>query len=97
MRGGGSSENFIYVNKITTHMEKQVSVGVMSDSMEELVALCHEKAGRIANAMSLNERETTEVTFWTRGVPELICVGKFVKGNDGKITYNLDFSQSTLL
>lgn len=78
-------------------MEKQVSVGMMSDNMEKLVALCYEKADRIANAMSLNEGETTEVTFWTRGIPELICVGKFVKGNDGKTIYEFDFSQSTLL
>lgn len=77
-------------------MEKQVSVGKVSDSMEKLNALCNEKAEQMAKTMSLKDGETQEVTFWTRDSPELICVGEFVKGNDGKTTYNLDFSQSTL-
>lgn len=75
-------------------MEKQVSVGKVSDSMEKLTNHCKEKAALLAKSMSNNTEEI--VTFWTGDIPELICVGKFSKSTDGKIVYNLDFSQSTL-
>ena len=77
-------------------MEKQVTVGKVSDNMETLEKLCNEKAEQMAKTMAINSGESQEVSFWTGDIPELICVGKFVKGNDGKTTYNLDFSQSTL-
>ena len=77
-------------------MEKQVSVGKVADSMEKLMQLCNEKAEQMTKTMAMNNGESQEVSFWTDDIPELICVGKFVKGNDGKTTYNLDFSQSTL-
>jgi len=39
---------------------------------------------------------TIEVPFWTADFPELIGVGKFQRGQNGKIVYDLDFSESTL-
>lgn len=42
-----------------------------------------------------NQSETT-VAFWTEDFPELICVGRFKKDNEGNIDYTLDFSESTL-
>ena len=77
-------------------MEKQIEVGNVSDNIETLEKLCNEKAEQMAKTMTVNDGETQEITFWTGDLPELICVGKFVKGSDGKTTYELDFSQSTL-
>lgn len=73
-------------------MEKQVTVGKVSDSMEKLENLCKEKAERMVKKMT----EETEVSFWTADIPELICIAKFCKGVDGGFYYSLDFSQSTL-
>ncbi len=73
-------------------MKQQVSVGKVSDSMEKLEQLCQEKAEKMAKTMTGN----AEVSFWTADIPELICVAEFNKGEDGKCTYKLDFSQSTL-
>ena len=75
-------------------MEKQVSVGKLSDSMEKLEQLCEEKAEQMAKTMNIVNDE--DVSFWTSDIPELICICKFSKGDDGKVAYNLDFSQSTL-
>lgn len=73
-------------------MEQQVKVGKVSDSMEQLTKLCNEKAAQMAATMA----EESEVTFWTADIPELICVAKFCKKDDGSIRYELDFEQSTL-
>lgn len=73
-------------------MKQQVSVGKVSDSMEKLEQLCNEKAEQMATTMT----ENVEISFWTADIPELICIAKFCKGEDGKYAYTLDFSQSTL-
>ncbi len=78
----------------THNMEKQIKVGKVSDSMETLKKLCNVKAEQMAKSMNITNK--MEVTFWTGDIPELICVGKFKKDADGKVTYNLDFSQATL-
>lgn len=73
-------------------MEKQVTVGKVSDSMEKLEKLCKEKAEKMVKTMTTD----AEVSFWTADIPELICIAKFSKGEDGNYNYTLDFSQSTL-
>lgn len=74
-------------------MEQQVHVGKVSDSMEKLEKLCKEKAELMAKTMT----DIVKVPFWTEEpAEELICVANFSKGEDGRMTYELDFSQSTL-
>lgn len=73
-------------------MEKQVTVGKVSDSMEKLEKLCKKKAEKMVKTMTAD----AEVSFWTADIPELICIAKFCKGGDGNYNYTLDFSQSTL-
>lgn len=75
-------------------MEQQVTVGKVSDSMEKLKKLCHEKAEQMAKTMNIENN--VEIPFWTADIPELICVATFSKGDDGNITFCLDFSQATL-
>ena len=75
-------------------MERQITVGKVSDNMETLEKLCNEKAGQMSKTMNITSE--TEITFWTGDIPELICIGIFKKDADGKVSYNLDFSQSTL-
>lgn len=75
-------------------MEQQVEIGSVSDSMEKLTKLCHEKAEQLTKTMIIEN--DVMVTFWTEDIPELICIATFSKNTNGNITYNLDFSQSTL-
>ena len=72
--------------------QNQVEVGKVTDSMEVLERLCHEKAKEMAETIT----ENAEYTFWTGIVGELICVARFNINEDGKCTYTLDFSQTTL-
>lgn len=73
--------------------QNQVNVGKVTDSMEVLERLCHEKAKEMAETIT----ENAEYTFWTSDIPaELICVARFNINEDGKCTYTLDFSQTTL-
>ena len=78
----------------THNMEKQIKVGKVSDKMETLEKLCNKKAEQMSKTMNITGE--TVVTFWTGIIPELICVGIFKKGADGKVSFDLDFSQSTL-
>lgn len=73
-------------------MEKQVTVGKVSNSIEELEKLCNEQAERMVKTITTD----SEVSFWTADIRELICIAKFCKGADGNFNYALDFSLSTL-
>lgn len=67
-----------------------------SDSMEKLETLCKEKAEELKNKIDFSDGNTVDVSFWTEGMPELICVGHFEQNKLGEITFELDFSESTL-
>ncbi len=73
-------------------MRQDALVGSVNDNLEKLKKLCNEKAEQMAKTM----KEDFEVPFWTADIPELICIAKFNKKEDGSFAYILDFSQSTL-
>jgi len=66
------------------------------DSFEKLEILCKEEAEKLLNTIDVPNGATIKVSFWTADFPELIGVGKFQRDQDGKIMYDLDFSESTL-
>lgn len=74
----------------------QINVGSIYDSYDLLKSLCDDKSNELVNSIELNVGEKLEVVFWTDDIPELICVSKFTKDTFGMISYQLDFSQSTL-
>ena len=76
--------------------ELSIKCGKVSDSLEVLKSICMEKSEELK--AQINETNQSEVTvvFWTEDFPELICVAKFKKDNNGKVVYELDFSESTL-
>ncbi|MBQ8866773.1 MAG: hypothetical protein IJ013_03505 [Bacteroidaceae bacterium] len=79
-------------------VEKTLKVvcGQDSDSIKKLEALCREKAEELKNKIEISNGNTVDVSFWTKGMPELICVGHFHQNKLGEITFVLDFSESTL-
>jgi len=74
----------------------KIVCGQDSDSMEKLEALCREKAELLINKIDFADRNTIDVDFWTEGMPELICVVHFQQNKLGEVTFELDFSESTL-
>jgi len=76
--------------------EISVHCGKTRDSLEKLEMLCKEEAEKRLTTIDVPDGATIEVPFWTADFPELIGVGKFQRGQNGKIVYDLDFSESTL-
>ncbi len=72
-----------------------INCGSIDDSFDELLLLCEEEASRLALTLELSS-DPVLVSFWTKDVCELICIGKFSKDLRGTISYKLDFSQTTL-
>ena len=66
--------------------------------MEILEKTCKEEAEKMLSTIEIPENEIVSVPFWAPepGFPELICVGKFKRDENGKVIYELDFSESTL-
>lgn len=54
-----------------------------------------QKATELCKIIKLAPEERKSVTFWTEDIPELVCVAEY-KNNNGLISFNLDYSQSTL-
>lgn len=75
-----------------------VKCGSNTDSMERLADICEEEADKLAETLKISEGEVVSVPFWTSGpgFPELICTGIFKRDDNGKIVYDLDFSESVL-
>lgn len=64
---------------------------------EELEALCKEEAEHLLKTKDFSNYSTFEVEFWTdEAWTELIGVAIFNKDENGKVTYELDFSETTL-
>lgn len=76
----------------------QVKVGKNTDNEETLELLCREKAEEFIKAFLANPDEfSPEVEFWTSSPKtELIGVANFKRNDNGEISYDLDFSQSTV-
>lgn len=75
-----------------------VKCGKTTDNMEKLTKLCEQEAEKLLATIEVPEKETVSVPFWTSGpgFPELICTGIFKRDDNGKIVYDLDFSESVL-
>lgn len=78
-----------------TNQEIEVNCGKTNDSFEKLKRLCEIEAEKICLEIDVVSN-SFEIPFWTEDIPELICVGKFYKGENGVVRYDLDFSESTL-
>uniref|UniRef100_A0AB33JFG1 Uncharacterized protein n=1 Tax=Prevotella sp. GTC17260 TaxID=3236796 RepID=A0AB33JFG1_9BACT len=73
-----------------------IKCGKTTNSFEELKTLCEKEADKLLKTMDFSIQSTISATFWTKDIPELICVGTFLKKESGEISYDLDFSQTTL-
>lgn len=76
--------------------ELNIKCGKVSDSFDVLETICKEKSEELKVSIKMENQSETTVTFWTEDFPELICVGRFKKDNEGNIDYTLDFSESGL-
>jgi len=76
--------------------EISVQCGSVRDGAEKLTALCRKEAEKLLTTIDIPEQMAVSVPFWTSDFPELICVGEFRRNSDGKVVYELDFSESTL-
>lgn len=74
---------------------ESIHCGNAEDSIESLKKTCEEEAKKLCVSLSLAQGEVVEIPFWTSDFPELICVGRFSKSDD-IVTYELDYSESTL-
>ena len=84
----------------TSNPQNEITVrcGKTMDSMEKRERICKEEAEKLAKTIELAEGDTISVPFWAAepGSLELICVGVFIKDENGNVVYELDFSESTL-
>lgn len=74
---------------------QNITCGKVSQTFEKLQQVVKNKAEELSASIDLAEGEKKEFAFWTADFPELIGVGKFSKV-DGIITYELDYSETTL-
>lgn len=83
---------------IDDEMDNEISVhcGDVHDSIEELQELCRKEAEKLLPVMDFSSSDEITVSFWTKDFPELICVGRFYKKDGKSISYDLDFSETTL-
>lgn len=91
-----SNKTKIIMKQEDSNQQLSVACGNTTDSFEMLEQLCKKKAEQLSRKLVFGSVSTIKVPFWTENFPELICVGTFTKQENGEITYNLDFSQSTL-
>lgn len=77
------------------NQELTIHCGNADDNFEKLKSLCESEAEKLCLKVEIGA-EPIEIPFWTEDFPELICVGKFSKGENGRVKYELDFSESTL-
>lgn len=65
-------------------------------SYKQLQAYAKDKAKKVVSEINLNPGDFGSFGIWTDGVPELICIAKFVCESDNTITWEFDESLSTL-
>lgn len=76
--------------------EISIKCGKVTDGFETLQEICKEEAGKLVATINVPDNAVVSVPFWTSDFPELIGVGKFKRSENGKVVYELDFSESTL-
>lgn len=84
------------MKKENNHKNISIKCGKTTTSFEELKIVCKEEAEKLSKTIEVSENEIISVPFWTSDFPELICVGKFNRNENGLIDFELDFSESTL-
>lgn len=84
------------MNRENDNGRKSVKCGKTTDSIKTLTKLCNDEAAKLALSIKVPNQSVVEVSFWTEDFPELICVGKYSKDANDSVTYELDFSKSTL-
>lgn len=78
------------------HSNISIECGKTTNTLEELKVLCQAEAENLLKSIDFVNKDSISVQFWTSDFPELICVGKFSKTENGSVKYDLDFSESTL-
>ena len=76
--------------------ELVIECGKNSDSFEKLEKLCIIEAEKLISKLQFNNKDTIDVPCWTSDFPELIGILIFKKATDGKISFELDTSETTL-
>lgn len=71
-------------------------LGGCFDDYAELQEMAKQRASELVSTLGLNPNEFCEISFWTNGVPELICITRFECDANGDVSYVCDDSQSTL-
>lgn len=79
-----------------SNQELSIKYGKTTNSFEELQTLCEKEADKLLKTMDFSLQSTISIAFWTTDIPELICIGNFLKKESGEVSYDLDFSQTTL-
>lgn len=82
----------------TSKQEQPITIhcGKVTDDIETLKALCEKEATKLKTTIQIIDQTSVSVPFWTTEIPELICVGKFYKNEQNAVSYELDFTESTL-
>lgn len=75
---------------------KAIHCGNTTDDFEKLKHLCKFEAEKLTANIVFSEEDIVKIPFWTNDIPELICIGHFYKNEKGVVTFDLDFSQTTL-
>lgn len=70
-----------------------VHCGNTDDCFDKLKSLCKSEAEKLRLTIEIGSDSIIEIPFWTEDFPELICVGKFSKDENGGVKYKLDFSE----
>lgn len=76
--------------------EIKIKCGKVQDGFDVLTTLCEKEAQKLCSQLNLQPNTTIEIPFWTKDIPELIGIGKFTADEKKKVTFVLDYSQTTL-
>lgn len=88
----------IYNNNLIKNIMEELVIkcGKNSDSFEKLEKLCIIEAEKLISKLQFSNQDTIDVPCWTSDFPELIGIIIFKKATDGKISFELDTTETTL-
>lgn len=92
------ARKYVHHNKKEDPKSLSIYLGSVNDSFDYLKQLCNDKSVELLKTIEVNEDNTIDVAFWTGGggFRELIGVSRFIKDENGNLSFRLDFSESTL-
>ena len=84
--------------KESIESEMDIRCGNNNDSKEKLERLCKAEAEKLLPTIEVPNDKIVRVPCWTDGggFAELICICNFSKDANGAISFDLDFTESTL-